>query len=116
MTTSHDSPATITPEDLDGLTGAVLLDVRDLGEWRAGYLDGSLLLPLGLLDPAALPADAPVVVVCDTGERSSAAATLIAGTGRTAFVLEGGLRAWADTGLVLRTSDGEVGVLAPGPR
>ena len=116
MTTSHDSPATITPEDLDGLAGAVLLDVRDLEEWRAGYLDGSLLLPLGLLDPAALPAGATVVVVCDTGERSAAAATLIAGTGRTAFVLEGGLRAWADTGLVLRTSDGEVGVLAPGPR
>jgi rhodanese-related sulfurtransferase len=56
--------------------GAVLLDVREDTEWRAGHAPGARHIPLSRL-PARikdLPPRRPVVTVCRSGARSARAA------------------------------------------
>lgn len=88
--------------------GALLLDVRELDEWRVGRTPGSRLVPLGTLKDnfAALPRDRRIVVVCRSGARSARATTVLTREGFDAVNLTGGLRAWASAGLPLE-ADGE---------
>ena len=57
---------------------AVLLDVREKPEWKAGHAPGAVHAPLtGLVSGAALPRAArgrPLVVICRSGHRSQQAA------------------------------------------
>ena len=75
-----------------------LVDVREVHEFSAGHLEGSVNIPLGEL-PRRLaeiaPHDAPVFI-CRSGSRSLAACelALLAGIAAPAN-LEGGLLAWA---------------------
>jgi|ERR1022692_2846724 rhodanese-related sulfurtransferase len=67
---------------LDG--GAILLDVRQDAEWRAGHAPGAQHIPLGRL-PARIKDLAPqrtVITVCRSGHRSAGAAALLARQGR----------------------------------
>ena len=76
----------------------LVVDVREVHEFAAGHLVGSVNIPLGQLVGriGELPAHAPVVFVCRTGRRSQAACELSAGAGVQSVVdLEGGLLAWA---------------------
>jgi adenylyltransferase/sulfurtransferase len=77
-----------------------IVDVREVHEFRAGHLDGSVNIPLGDLSRriGELPAQASVVFVCRSGRRSQTACELStrAGVQRVAD-LEGGLLAWAAT-------------------
>ena len=65
-------------------------------------LDGALLIPLDELRArvAEVPADKPVVVVCQTGSRSGLGATILekAGLDRVAN-LAGGMVRWRELGL-----------------
>lgn len=89
--------------------GAVLLDVREDGEWRAGHAPGARHIPLGRLPAqvAGLPPRRTVVTICRSGHRSARAAALLASQGREVVNLAGGMRAWARAGLP---------VVAPGGR
>ncbi len=80
--------------------GALLVDVRESREWRAGHVRGARHIPLDRLATEArrLPADVPVVVMCASGTRSRAGAAQLRGTGRQATSLAGGLAAWQATG------------------
>ena len=82
------------------------LDVRSIGEYGFAHIPGTRWLPRGRLEldieAAAPDRDAPMVIVCDNGTRS----TLAAGTLRElgyikAEVLEGGTRAWESNGRTL---------------
>ena len=79
------------------LPGLQIVDVRNPGELDAGVIDGSLNIPLPrLLDGLCeLDRDAPTIVYCASGVRSSIAASLLRaqGFGRVADVL-GGFSAW----------------------
>lgn len=80
--------------------GAVLLlDVREDDEWQAGHAPQATHAVLGSLDPAAVPRDRPVVAVCRSGKRSSAAAQALAAAGHDVRNLTGGMQAWAAAGL-----------------
>ena len=56
------------------------MDVRDLREWRAGHVFGSLHLPLVELGDgreAVLPSRRPLAVACETGPRAALAASVL---------------------------------------
>ncbi len=83
---------------------ALMVDVRDPGEYGAGHILGAKNLPLsGLASGAELAAkrkDRPLIVYCDTGNRSAKAAAALKSQGYTRVVnLSGGLGAWQQAGL-----------------
>jgi rhodanese-related sulfurtransferase len=102
-----------TPEQARDLQrqGAVLLDVREDGEWRAGHAPGARHIPLSHLPgrAASLPPRRTVVTVCRSGHRSARAAALLAGGGREVINLAGGMHAWARAGLPVVASGGRPG-------
>ena len=79
-------------------SGALLVDVREVSEFTAGHLAGSINIPLGEL-PQRLAEIAPraaPVFICRSGGRSLAACQLALAAHIAAPAnLEGGLRAWA---------------------
>ena len=84
-------------------TDAVLLDVRETPEWKAGHAPGAVHAPLSeLVAGRRLPAAAqgrPLVVICRCGHRSQQAAKLLAERGARAVDVKGGMNAWAAAGL-----------------
>ncbi len=75
-----------------------LLDVRQDWEWRRGYVDGAIHVPLGMLPTMAwkLPRDWPLAVICEHGDRSLVAARFLLGRGFTgATSVRGGMAAWS---------------------
>lgn len=76
-----------------------LLDVRATAEWNGelGHLAGAQLIPLDELRArtAEVPADKPVIVVCQTGRRSGMATGILAKAGiQRVANLAGGMVAW----------------------
>jgi rhodanese-related sulfurtransferase len=82
---------------------ALVLDVRDSGEYGAGHILGAKNLPLARIDSAgdvAKRKDASVIVYCDTGDRAGKAVAALKKQGYTKVVsLSGGLPAWQQAGL-----------------
>lgn len=84
-----------------GRDDAVVLDVRNEGEWRSGHVPGSLNLPLGSLDQrlGEIPRDRPVIVHCQTGARAAMGASLLRARGFTDVRLfPGGFAEWRTVG------------------
>jgi CRP-like cAMP-binding protein len=77
-----------------GSEGAVWVDVRLENEFSNDHIAGSINLPLYLLriQSKRLPEGKPLIVYCDTGRRSSAAAYLLSERGFDVYVLKGGYR------------------------
>jgi hydroxyacylglutathione hydrolase len=99
--------AQITPRALAGRLGDVtVVDVRGATEWAGGHVPGALHIPLGQLPDRAgeIPAGRPVVVQCQSGGRSSIAASVLERLGVPHVVnLTGGITAWAAAGLPIET-------------
>jgi rhodanese-related sulfurtransferase len=91
--------------------GAVLLDVRQDTEWRAGHAPGAWHIPLSRLrgGAAGLPSRVTVVTICRSGHRSAVAAAWLARDGREVTSLAGGMRAWARAGLPVVAAGGRPG-------
>lgn len=81
--------------------GAVLLDVREPGEWSAGHAPQAILIPMGEVHQRRdeLPRDQRIVVVCRSGGRSAAITDALCAHGYDAVNLTGGMCAWAAVGL-----------------
>jgi rhodanese-related sulfurtransferase len=78
----------------------VTVDIRTPGETRffTGNLPGHLVIPLNELfkqdQLAKLPTDKPIVLLCHSGTRATAAATALRQTGfKETYVLKGGFKA-----------------------
>ncbi|WP_406692761.1 rhodanese-like domain-containing protein [Saccharopolyspora sp. ID03-671] len=86
-----------------------LVDVREPQEWQAGRIPGSRWIPMGELPSRLEEVDQhqPVVTVCRSGTRSGEMAEFLSGHGYRADNLDGGIQAWAEQGLPVRTPDGE---------
>jgi hydroxyacylglutathione hydrolase len=88
-----------------------VLDVRRPGEWEAGHIEGARHVPLSALprqldarDAALPPAERPVAVICQSGYRSSLAASLLARAGYPdVYNVVGGMNAWQASGLPVAT-------------
>lgn len=78
---------------------AVILDVREASEFKAGHILNAKLIPLGKLTERIGELekyrDRPMIVVCRSGNRSSSACALLVKQGFTqAYNLTGGMMAW----------------------
>jgi len=78
---------------------ALILDVREESEYRAGHLLNAKLIPLGKLGERIGELekyrDQPIVVVCRSGNRSGSACALLGREGfLQAYNLAGGVMDW----------------------
>ncbi|MBX3607912.1 MAG: rhodanese-like domain-containing protein [Piscinibacter sp.] len=82
---------------------AVLIDVCEPAEYAAGHAAGARNVPLGSLESSSeLPKNKslPLVILCQTGARSSRAAGILNKLGfEKTHVLAGGLAAWREANL-----------------
>jgi len=81
---------------------AILVDIREPDEFARRHVKGALSRPLGSLETAHLKIEpgADVVFTCRTGMRTGAnCERLAAQVEGQAFVLDGGVDAWAAAGL-----------------
>jgi len=88
--------------------------VRQPHEWRAGRIEGAHHIPLTQLPRRLRELDrhTPIVVVCRSGHRSRAAATLLRALGFDAHNLDGGVNAWTAAGLPFTVPGGHPGQIA----
>src|SRR3569832_2087383 len=94
--------ANVTPNDLVQLTnrgGVLLLDIRDQGQFESGHIIDSRHVPSAELatraDTLKKYKEKPVVVYCDNGFASAAAARTLRSLGFTKVAtLRGGLQSW----------------------
>ncbi len=85
--------------------GAIVLDVRELYEWRDGHIPGAVHIPLSALGARLRELDTSkeVIAVCRSGNRSMVAAKILAASGFTQVSnLSGGMIAWSRQGLAVR--------------
>ncbi len=81
-------------------SGALVVDVREQGEWDEGHLAQARLIPVGSvgdrlaeIEQAAGGKDKPVVVYCKSGGRAGRAKQALEAAGFTNVVNAGGYRA-----------------------
>jgi rhodanese-related sulfurtransferase len=84
--------------------GALLLDVRELDEYKAVHAPNAQLIPLGELSSRLKEIEAykdkPIVVMCRSGRRSAKAVSLLQEAGYTKVNnVNGGIQAWEKEGL-----------------
>jgi rhodanese-related sulfurtransferase len=69
---------------------AVLVDVREPGEWDAGHVAGAIPAPLSRIADAKLPQDRPLYLYCGAGIRARMAARTLRERGHDARPLSAG--------------------------
>ena len=57
-------------EECRNITGAVLVDVREADEFRAGHIPGAINAPLSAIEQVTFPKDKPLFIYCLRGTRS----------------------------------------------
>ena len=74
----------------------MVIDVRQPDEYHQGHIAGAKLIPLRELRKRMkeLPQGREIVCVCASGNRSGAAAKVLAKEGFTVFDMQGGMHAW----------------------
>jgi hydroxyacylglutathione hydrolase len=82
--------------------GMQILDVREDKEWRQRRIPGSVHVPYHDLDeiPDDLDPAAPIAAICESGQRSAVAASLLQrlGAKHVVHVVDGGVGSWARAG------------------
>lgn len=86
---------------------ALVLDVRNDEEYKAGHILNSMQIPLGKLNERIGDLekykDQPIVLVCRSGSRSVAACSMLGKSGFSqVYNLAGGIIAWQKANLPLR--------------
>ena len=87
---------------------ALMLDVRETGEWSSGHIPGARHIALTQLDKRMSELekfkDRPIIICCASGNRSSSACgQLKKGGFEKVFSLAGGISAWLQASLPLTT-------------
>lgn len=84
-------------EEWHGNANAVLLDVRTVGEYRQGHVEGSLNIPLQNIETVKnriSDLDKPIYVHCLSGSRSAQAVSVLKSMGYTNVTNIGGINAY----------------------
>jgi rhodanese-related sulfurtransferase len=111
-------PVTEIAAWLEGENPAQLLDVRELAEFEAGHIPGSLHIPWREIDriPAGIDQGRTVLVICASAQRAGTAASLLQHYGAVdvVHVVEGGVPKWQALGgsLVVTEAVPEAGAIA----
>jgi phage shock protein E len=83
---------------LDAGENIILLDVRTEEEYKEGYIDGAMLIPLDKLQSEAefklLDKNAPIFIYCRSGRRSITAVGILASQGYNNLYNLGGILDW----------------------
>lgn len=91
------------------LDKAVVIDVRESGEFASEHIRGARLVPLSTLSPAALAdlGERTPVLYCRSGNRSGRAAQALLDAGYPEIThLSGGLQHWKDQGFATARVEG----------
>jgi hydroxyacylglutathione hydrolase len=98
-----------TVEELADAEGVQVLDVREVSEWRAGHIPGSVHRPYHDLHelPDEIDPARPVAAICASGQRSATAASLLAAHGArdVIHVVDGGVPLWGRLGNPVESGD-----------
>jgi len=106
MATKYKSvDATTAKRIFDG--GAHMIDLRNEDDWASGHVEGADRVSPASVGPQSVGRADTVIVVDLTGSRSKRAAKKLAKQGYRVYHLDGGLRAWEEAGLPLRSSTGD---------
>ena len=105
-TVPHVTPAEATL--LMNREDALVLDVRETGEWGSGHIPGARHITLGQLGNRLSEIekfkDRPIIICCASGSRSSSACGQLKKVGfDKVYNLGGGISAWIDANLPLTT-------------
>ncbi|MDP1615501.1 MAG: rhodanese-like domain-containing protein [Methylococcales bacterium] len=88
---------------------AILIDVREPGEYAAMHIEGAILLPLNTLNHTKLPAlnGKKLIIHCHLGRRGESACEklLLGNPELDVYNLEGGLSAWDKAGFAVERSE-----------
>ncbi len=98
--TLHELDAPTLKEQLDR-QAVLLVDVREIVEYRGEHIPGARVVPLSQFDPRQIPRAAakPVVLYCQSGNRSAKAAAKLFRAGFSEVShLASGLSAWKGAG------------------
>ena len=100
-------PAGELAERLGEESDLQLLDVRELAEWNAGHVPGSVSTPWHDISgiPEGLDPDRPIAVMCAGGVRAATAASLLKlhGARHVIHVIDGGVLRLAERGVRLES-------------
>ena len=82
-------------------SGAMLIDVRESNEYRNGHAPGAKLISLGVIERrfGEIPKERQILVVCQSGMRSSQAAKILSSNGYQVKNVSGGMANWLRAGL-----------------
>ena len=96
--------------ELLGSGEAEVIDVREPYEREAGFIEGTRHVPLEHIASQAQTLDRgrPVVFHCRLGARSGMVTQAFRAAGYDAYNMEGGIQAWAESGLPLAPDGGYV--------
>ena len=90
---------------------AVILDVRDAGDWRAGHAPGAVNIPLAQLISrlTVLPVapTGPLAVSCGGGSKQTRAVAYLRAHGNYAVVNKAGMRNWKAAGRPDQSDQGD---------
>lgn len=88
--------------------GALLVDVREAFEWQEGHARGAVHVPMMEVPSRMdeLPREAPIYLICATGNRSGRVAEYLVQNGFTRPInVRGGTVAWQRAGLPIERED-----------
>jgi len=98
--------STLEATQLINSRNAVVIDVRTPEEFATGSLPGARNIPVDKFDQKMrdIKKDKPLIVVCASSSRAGKAATQLRASGYgEVYVLAGGLAAWREAGLPVRS-------------
>lgn len=103
-TAGGSSVSTLQATLLINQQNALVLDVREASEYQGGHVLNSRHVPLGEIETRSAEIEKykakPVIVVCESGNRSDKAAAVLRKQGfGQVFSLSGGIGAWKQAGL-----------------
>jgi rhodanese-related sulfurtransferase len=89
---------------------AVIIDVRERSEWRAGHAPGAKNIPLSTLAARTgeLSSGRRYIAVCRSGSRSRSATAQLRKAGIDVVNLSGGMHGWRRAGLPLEPRKGRI--------
>jgi rhodanese-related sulfurtransferase len=98
--------STLQATQLINARNAVVVDVRTPQEFATGSLPGARNVPVDKVDEKLrdIKKDKPLIVVCASGSRAGKAAAQFRASGYgEVYVLAGGIAAWREAGLPIRS-------------